>query len=865
MNKFFRQITACCIGVCKMRALFTILLIVLLSASAVFTAIPLGKSQGSSSADVVLSPLSVTMNVNQSVPFTVTIPQSLQDSAFYRWYVNGTQEAGNFPSWAFTPTTAGHYGISVGVFTTATVYNATFNNSTSILQPAGVSATAQVFVTTSSPTGSFGYSLETSQAGGHGELYRAVGSRYMLNVNANVTSISCMMSGFFGSDINGTFIYSFGIFSDENGLLGNLVAQTVQGLITYAPSWVNTWHTLTFAQPVKLNSGTYWLMEIDNGSNNNYIIISSNPNVNNTATVEADTGGMTFPNTLTSPIYTQNYAECMFASYTTGTPIISPTSTPTPPAKTGNGATDWPMFHNDLAHSGYSTSTGPRTNQTLWSYPIGSGILSSPAVANGLVYVGSNKGAVYALDAATGSMVWSYQTGGAIYSSPAVADGVVYLGSWDKSVYALNATTGEKLWSYQTGSYVQSSPAVANGVVYIASYDANVYALNAATGSLLWSYATGSGAVGSSPAVVDGVVYIGDNAGNVYALDASNGAKLWSYKAGDTIYSSPAVAGDIVYIGADSSNNGSVYALNAVTGGLLWSYQTGNLWVYSSPAVAGGVVYVGSNAHLDQSGGSLYALNAATGGLLWSYATGGEVFSSPAVANGVVYVGSEDNNVYALNASTGGKLWSYQTDGSVGWSSPAVADGVVYVGSADGILYAFGSYSTSTSTPTPSPTQSATTVLATIDNGSIVDLSIRGNITSTQMSDVTIATNQSAATTTVSFTVTGESGTIGFSNITIPKSDVPFGTKPTIYIDGQQASNQGFTQDANNYYVWYTTHFSTHQISIVFTTSSNSLSLLQVIYGVAAAVAIVAIVIVTLKLTIKDKASKLATGNNGHA
>ena len=64
------------------------------------------------------------------------------------------------------------------------------------------------------------------------------------------------------------------------------------------------------------------------------------------------------------------------------------------------------------------------------------------------------------------------------------------------------------------------------------------------------------------------------------------------------------------------------------------------------------------------------------------------------------------------------------------------------------------------------------------------------------MSNVTIATNQSAKTTTVSFTVTGESGTTGFGNITIPKSAVPYGTTPTIYIDGQPAQNQGYTQDS---------------------------------------------------------------------
>jgi outer membrane protein assembly factor BamB len=118
---------------------------------------------------------------------------------------------------------------------------------------------------------------------------------------------------------------------------------------------------------------------------------------------------------------------------------------------------------------------------------------------------------------------------------------------------------------------------------------------------------------------------------------------------------------------------------------LLWRYPTGDA-VFSSPAVANGVVYVGS----DYPGNKVYALNASTGALLWSYTTGGGVNSSPAVANGVVYVGSFDDNVYALNASTGAKLWSYTTGGPIIWSSPAVVNGVVYVGSYDGKVYAFG-------------------------------------------------------------------------------------------------------------------------------------------------------------------------------
>ena len=345
---------------------------------------------------------------------------------------------------------------------------------------------------------------------------------------------------------------------------------------------------------------------------------------------------------------------------------------------------DWTQFHFTADHDGfnqYEHALSPSTVGGIglnWSFTAGNVVESSPAVANGVIYVGAFDSKVYALNASTGAKVWSYLTGGAVFSSPAVANGVVYVGSNDKNVYALNAKTSAKLWSYTTGSIVESSPAVLNGVVYVGSDDDNVYALNASTGALLWTYTTGAGVL-SSPAVATGVVYVGSSDDKVYALNASTGAKLWSYTTGSIVESSPAVANGVVYVGSEDDK---VYALNAGTGALLWSYTTGGPIANASPAVANGVVYVGSDDD------NVYALNASTGAKLWSYTTGNTVESSPAVANGVVYVGSSDDKVYALNASTGALLSSYTTGSSV-YSSPAVANGVVYIGSLDKKVYAF--------------------------------------------------------------------------------------------------------------------------------------------------------------------------------
>ena len=263
--------------------------------------------------------------------------------------------------------------------------------------------------------------------------------------------------------------------------------------------------------------------------------------------------------------------------------------------------TDWASFRYSARHKGsnpYENVLNPGNVAGIdrdWSYTTGNKVFSSPAVAGGVVYVGSYDCNLYALSAATGALVWKFTTGNAavcyaVYSSPAVAGGVVYVASSDGTVYALNAATGAKLWSYTAGGLVISSPAVANGVVYVGSYDDNVYALNAATGALLWKFTTGSYVL-SSPAVANGVVYASSLDGNVYALNAATGIKLWNYTTGGPIGdSSPAVAGGVVYAG---SSDGNVYALNAATGVKLWNYTTGNA-VDSSPAVAGGVVYAGS-------------------------------------------------------------------------------------------------------------------------------------------------------------------------------------------------------------------------------------------------------------------------------
>ena len=139
------------------------------------------------------------------------------------------------------------------------------------------------------------------------------------------------------------------------------------------------------------------------------------------------------------------------------------------------------MFRANPARTGVFPSDGPTTlSELVWTFKTdvrNVGFVSSPAIADGVVYVGSEDGRLYALDAATGQEKWSLKTDGEVYSSPAVAGGMVYVGSGDGRLDALDAETGQEKWSFKTDGEVYSSPAVAGGVVYFVDTEGYLYAV----------------------------------------------------------------------------------------------------------------------------------------------------------------------------------------------------------------------------------------------------------------------------------------------------------------------------------------------------------------------------------------------------
>lgn len=362
------------------------------------------------------------------------------------------------------------------------------------------------------------------------------------------------------------------------------------------------------------------------------------------------------------------------------------------------------QFRGDPSHRGVVATHGvERLGGVLWRFQTGGAVRSTPALADGVLYVGSSDGLLYALDTESGRIIWSFDADAPVATSPAVAGEVILVSGRDGVLHGVSRSSGHELWRVSTGpdrplpwghegwDYIHSSPSLAHGTAYWGSGDGTLYALDPATGRARWRSEVDS-RIRSTPAVVDDLLVFGDSEGYVHALDARTGEERWlfatdgvGYDSGDFGYdrrqisASPAIVDGEVLIG---SRDATLYSLSAEDGSLRWRFDEGSAWVIASVAVDEDRVFSARS-----SSGNVRALDRATGEEIWRFSAGDFVFSSPVLVDDVLYLGQGDGEVSAHDADTGETLWAYRTGGSV-FGTPVVHDGRLFVGSDDGAVYA---------------------------------------------------------------------------------------------------------------------------------------------------------------------------------
>ena len=453
------------------------------------------------------------------------------------------------------------------------------------------------------------------------------------------------------------------------------------------------------------------------------------------------------------------------AVHLTGKPFSGPEGTPNAglcqakPGPIGSLAakSSWNGWGVDASNSRYQPKPGLTAADVpnlklkwAFGFPGGTQAYGNPSIVAGRVFVGSDSGTVYALDAETGCTYWSFKAEGGIRSAPTVArvagKDAVFFGDLKATVYALDAVSGQSIWKKKMDEHkfarVTGAPTLAGGRLYVpvssieegpaaqptyecCTFRGSVVALDAASGNQIWKtytitetpqqvgknaqgtalYAPAGAAVWGAPTIDErkGVLYVGT--GNSYtgpAVKTSDSVIAMDLKTGKIVWWNQATSADAFLVGCRPGGNNENCPKD-----LGPDFDFGNAPILRTLGGGRRVLVIGQKSGTvwgldpDNEGKPLWKFQAGKGGALggieWGSAADDQAAYVP--VSDVLAAPNEAGGLFALKLATGEPLWhtpAPKLDCNTGrgctgaQSAPAsVIPGVVFSGSVDGHLRAY--------------------------------------------------------------------------------------------------------------------------------------------------------------------------------
>lgn len=366
----------------------------------------------------------------------------------------------------------------------------------------------------------------------------------------------------------------------------------------------------------------------------------------------------------------------------------------------GNGITNT-RFQN-TQNAGLAAAE-VRTLKLKWAFSLGqvARVRSQPTVFGGRVFIGSETGAVYSLDAATGCTHWAFKADNPIASSVVIAKtlsrAIAFVGDMTAKLYAIDATTGKRLWRISVDDHpaarITATPQYDNGVLYVpvssaeewfaldpsyhcCTFRGSVSAIDAISGRVLWKTYT------IAQSATPGKTKAGKQ------QSGPSGVGVWDSPSIDTLRG-------VLYVGTgDNYTNpptplaDSILALDLKTGHVLWSQSFTAADAWNGGCITADSVNCPDSPGLDSDFGSSPILVSLNGG------------------RRMLLAGQKSGRLYAVDPDNGGALiWKAQVGkggilGGIQWGS-AVEGDRVYVPLSD-----IGLSMDKTATKTePDPTQ----------------------------------------------------------------------------------------------------------------------------------------------------------------
>jgi polyvinyl alcohol dehydrogenase (cytochrome) len=321
--------------------------------------------------------------------------------------------------------------------------------------------------------------------------------------------------------------------------------------------------------------------------------------------------------------------------------------------------------------------------QLKWAFgfPNGSSAYGQPAVAGGRLFVGSDNGFVYSLDAATGCVYWSFEAKGGVRTAinlgeikmPTGTRHVAYFGDLRANVFAVDAETGAVIWTHRVDPHpfarITGAPTLANGRLYVpvssleegsgandnyecCTFRGSVAAYDASTGKQLWQ-----------TFMADPPKPTRKNKTGTQLYEPS-GVAIWSAPTIDVKRNVLYVATGNEYSGPGGPTSDAVIAVNLHDGKIAWTSQVTPKDVYvvgcsaqreNCPDDAGPDFDFGNSAILrDLPGGKSIIVIGQKSGVVWA-----------------LDPDSKGKIVWQRRVGKGGELggleWGSAADGTVGY------------------------------------------------------------------------------------------------------------------------------------------------------------------------------------------------------
>jgi len=408
---------------------------------------------------------------------------------------------------------------------------------------------------------------------------------------------------------------------------------------------------------------------------------------------------------------------CAAADIPSGTQPCAPGVEPRTDSSFWNG---WGVDPENSRHqpadmAGLSAADIPRL-KLKWAFRLSgpTASASQPALVGGRLYLGSDSGTVYSLDAATGCVYWSFQADAPVRTAITIganrhAKYALFFADTKAQAYSIDAKTGSLVWKTKVDDHpaarITASPTLYGGRLYVpvsceagpaapASCRASLVAIDNESGKVDWK--TAAPASSTSAPTLDlekrllcappSTAALAPSA--ILALDMDTGRQVWSKQLpAAAITAAPILrqlpSGKRLLL--TSQNSGLVHALNPdAQGANVWQTRAGQVSAPTgAPSAPQGGLAADAEAVYVHSSAGLAALRLTDGAKLWHVA-GAAQQAAPTLIPGVVFSGSTDGKLRAHSTRDGALLWSSDTLAQPGGGSLNIYSAIA----AQGLLIA---------------------------------------------------------------------------------------------------------------------------------------------------------------------------------